>query len=57
MKISHIYRKANFCVDALANIGCMSRSSLTFYEQPPTDIGQLFLADRKGAATSRRVIL
>jgi hypothetical protein len=40
-----IYREANFCVDALASIGCGVGNTMIFYESCPTQIRHLFIVD------------
>lgn len=43
--ISHCYKEANKCVDALASIGCNHVAILDLFEQTPTSVSSLWLAD------------
>jgi ribonuclease HI len=53
--VSHSYREANRCADALANIACSLDYNLKIYESCPTQIRHLLLADIMGIATSRLI--
>ncbi|KEH26381.1 hypothetical protein MTR_6g053420 [Medicago truncatula] len=49
----HSYRKANSCVDTFPNIGCEHATGLRVYEQCPTRLSSLVLADVMGIMTPR----
>ncbi|MCH81999.1 putative non-LTR retroelement reverse transcriptase, partial [Trifolium medium] len=41
----HAYRESNKCADALANLGCDMESTSFVYENCPSYLSELFLAD------------
>jgi ribonuclease HI len=51
--ISHTYREANKCADALANLGCSLSYDLIFYDTCPDSMSHLFAYDNLGIATPR----
>ncbi|MCH79377.1 putative non-LTR retroelement reverse transcriptase [Trifolium medium] len=51
--INHVYREANYCVDALANFGCSLDSSIMVFDVCPSQLRQLMLADVMGITTPR----
>jgi ribonuclease HI len=53
IRICHIYREANACADALANMGCDQGLGLRVYEQCPASLSSLLLMDVMGIATPR----
>ncbi|KAK2394949.1 hypothetical protein QL285_056723 [Trifolium repens] len=55
--ISHAYRESNKCADALANIGCTLENETTYYENCPSQIRELLLADVLGITTPRLISL
>jgi ribonuclease HI len=57
VEISHIYREANKCADALANIGCSHDFNFEFYACCPSSISDVFNLDMRGNTTSRLVCL
>jgi ribonuclease HI len=55
VEISHMYREANKCADALANIGCSTGYEIMYYETCPTQISELYLADCLGTTVPRLI--
>jgi L1 cell adhesion molecule like protein len=55
--ISHTYREANKCVDALANIGCSLSYDVMFYESCPDIMSNIYVADMQGSSTPRLVAM
>lgn len=55
VRIRHIYREANVCVDLLANRGCDQQLSLVVYEQAPSFSGQALQQDIMGVHIPRFV--
>jgi hypothetical protein len=55
VEISHTYREANKCVDALANLGCSLDYDLVFFNDCPDVISETFSHDRMGIATPRLI--
>jgi ribonuclease HI len=53
--ISHSYREANQCADALANMGCELSCNIVFFDACPSKIRHLFLADSWGHRTPRLI--
>jgi hypothetical protein len=45
VKICHSNRESNGCANALANLGCDHESGMRVYEQCPTSLRSLLLAD------------
>ena len=45
IKVSHCYREANACADALARIGSLQDSNLLYYDSPPSNLLEFYLAD------------
>lgn len=56
VKITHIYREANCCVDALASIGCHHAHHAIFYHHPPLQLKALLLAHVTRVSTQRLVV-
>jgi ribonuclease HI len=57
VEISHVYREANNCADALANIGCSHVFNFEFYDCCPSSLSDVFNLDMRGNTTSRLVCL
>jgi hypothetical protein len=57
VKVTHSYREANTCADALANIGCSLGTDTTFFEECPSQINHLFVANKMGLLASRLIML
>jgi ribonuclease HI len=57
VEISHTYREANKCADALANIGCSLVSNCVFYDRCPAQIMDMYEFDLLGNSTSRLLCL
>jgi ribonuclease HI len=55
VEISHTYREANKCADALANVGCTLDYDLVFFEDCPAVISETFTHDRLGISTPRLI--
>jgi ribonuclease HI len=55
--ISHSYREANYCADALANMGCFIDGNTVFFEECPDQIRHLLVSDAMGYTTPRLVSL
>jgi ribonuclease HI len=51
--ISHTYREANKCADALANYGCSMDSGIIYFDRCPSSISNLLLFDVLGNTTPR----
>jgi ribonuclease HI len=49
--ISHSYREANQCADALANMGCELNCSIVYFDVCPSRIKHLFVSDSLGHST------
>jgi hypothetical protein len=57
VQISHVYREANRCADALANIGCSLDHNIIFYDTYPDIISDIMLADLMGITTPRMIVV
>jgi ribonuclease HI len=57
VEISHMYREANKCADALANIGCSLNYDTTFYANCLKLISDVYSADIQGSSTPRLIAL
>jgi ribonuclease HI len=57
VEISHVYREANNCADALTNIGCSHAFNFEFYACCPASVSDVFNLDMRGNTTSRLVCL
>jgi len=55
--VSHSYREANRCADALANIACSLDYNMKIYETCPIQIRHLLLADIMRIATPQLISL
>jgi ribonuclease HI len=55
--ISHSYREANQCADALANMGCELNCSIVYFDVCPSRIKHLFVSDSLGHSTPRLIPL
>ncbi|CAJ2649027.1 unnamed protein product [Trifolium pratense] len=55
--IKHVYREANKIADGLASLACVTKVSLSLYEQPPTEVAQVYHDDLIGVSTPRLVVL
>jgi hypothetical protein len=51
--ISHTYREANKCADALANYGCSMDNGIIYFDRCPSSISNLLLFDVLGNTTPR----
>ncbi|GAU38532.1 hypothetical protein TSUD_320040 [Trifolium subterraneum] len=56
VEISHEYREANKCPDALANIGCPLDREVVFYEDCPFEIGHILLDDELGHSSPKLIV-
>jgi hypothetical protein len=45
IKMGCMYREANRCADALANMGCHQEDGLIYYEHCPAQVSSLLLPD------------
>jgi hypothetical protein len=54
IEISHIYREANKCADAMANLKCSLDYDLVFYDMRPHSISKVFSNDNMGISTPRQ---
>ncbi|MCH82551.1 putative ribonuclease H protein [Trifolium medium] len=57
VEVTHIYREANKCANALANEGCNMDFETRLYESCPDHIRELFVADSMGITTPRLIPL
>lgn len=57
IKICHLYREANLCEDALANMSFDSEDTLQVFELCPSQISHLISVDVIGVSTPRLVVL
>jgi ribonuclease HI len=55
VEISHSYREANRCADALATTGCSLSNSILIYDDCPSFISSIVLADRLGITIPRLI--
>jgi ribonuclease HI len=55
IEISHSYREANKCADALANVGCSLGREILFYDVCPPFLSSLLLEDNLGITTPRLI--
>nr|POE62303.1 putative ribonuclease h protein [Quercus suber] len=53
VKVSHCYRKANRCADALARLGCSQVLDFMYLNSPPPCILNAFLSDLYGLSQMR----
>ncbi|KAK7267371.1 hypothetical protein RIF29_20042 [Crotalaria pallida] len=53
VSVQHIYREANKCADAMANIGCNSDWGISFFDNPPPQVASLMLFDVMGGSSPR----
>ncbi|PNY00696.1 ribonuclease H [Trifolium pratense] len=53
VSIVHAYRESNQCADALVNIGCTLDKEIIVYDDCPSEIKDLLLADVLGITTPR----
>jgi hypothetical protein len=49
--ISHLYREANQCADALANMGCELSCNIVYFDVCQNRIKHLFVSDSLGHST------
>ena len=49
----HIYRKANFCADRLANLGRLQQLDFVLHSSLPVDLASFVLADCQGVYSKR----
>jgi hypothetical protein len=54
IEISHTYREASKCADAMANLECSLDYDLVFYDMCPDSISEVFSNDNKGISTPRQ---
>jgi hypothetical protein len=57
LEVSHIYREANKCADALANIGCSLDYETLYYDVCPAQLSDLVAADSMGISTPRLIFV
>jgi ribonuclease HI len=55
--ISHSYREANSCADALASMGCLLDGNTVYFEECPAQIRHLLVSDAMGFTTPRLILL
>ncbi|PNY12420.1 ribonuclease H [Trifolium pratense] len=55
VEISHTYREANKCADALANLGSTLDKELIFFDDCPSHIREICTADRLGITNPRLI--
>jgi ribonuclease HI len=55
VEISHSYREANKCADALATLGCSLSYDIVVFDSCPEFLRELYLADIQGSAAPRLV--
>jgi ribonuclease HI len=55
--VFHIYREANMCADALANLGCSQDFNFEFFDCCPSSIRDMYNLDMMGNTTPRFVCL
>jgi ribonuclease HI len=56
VEISHEYREANKCADALANIGCSLDRDMVFFVECPLEIRHILLDDELGHSSPRLIV-
>ncbi|PNX58030.1 ribonuclease H [Trifolium pratense] len=57
IEISHVYREANKCADAMANIGCCLDYEVVYYNACPSQLAETYAADLLGITTPRFISL
>jgi ribonuclease HI len=57
VEISHSYREANKCADALANIGCSLNHEILVFDDCPSHIRDIYRDDRMGVSILRMIPL
>lgn len=57
VRVSHIYREGNACVDALANLAYNMEVDVLMYEQPPAQLTSLLLSDVIRVTTCHLILL
>jgi ribonuclease HI len=57
IRITHSYREANMCADALANIGCSLDLNIMLFEECPSQVVALLAADMRGFSSPRSILL
>ncbi|MCI02556.1 ribonuclease H protein, partial [Trifolium medium] len=57
VNIVHAYRESNQCVDALATIGCSLDKEIVYYNDCPSEVKDLLLADVMGITTSILILV
>jgi hypothetical protein len=55
VEVSHTYREANRCADALSIIGCSADYETLTYEVCPYHLSELLAADCTGLSTPRLI--
>lgn len=55
IKIEHIFKETNECVDELTNYSCIKLNSLVVFEQSPPTMGALVLTDCMGISIPHHV--
>jgi ribonuclease HI len=55
IEITHSYREANKCADALANVGCSLGRDIVFYDVCPPFLSHFLVEDNLGITTPRLV--
>jgi ribonuclease HI len=57
VRITHVYREANRCVDVLGNLGCTFLHGLHVFNNPPTEVKMVLDDDFRGVSFPRFVAL
>jgi hypothetical protein len=55
VEVSHTYREANRCADALANIGCSADYETVMYDVCSSHLSDLLAADCTGLSTPKLI--
>jgi ribonuclease HI len=57
VEIAHSYREANKCADAMASLGSTLKHELIVFDDCPSQLRDIYQADRMGVTTPRMIIL
>jgi ribonuclease HI len=55
IRIIHVFREANRCADALADMGCDGISGIAFFASPPSRVRQIVEDDARGVCCPRLI--
>jgi hypothetical protein len=55
VNISHVFREANRCADALANMGSAGSTELVLYDYPPSEVALVAFDDFRGVSLPRLI--